>query len=116
MTNNEKEDRPSKTEGERFSLHTRSSKRGDVYYAQFRKDDGTWGTAKSTHIRVTKGKDGPRAQRDALVRATAWAQAYLDGGQVVTRERATFAAFAAGFFDSEGQWVCAPSADAVTVQ
>ena len=42
--------------------------------------------------------------REALIRATARAKAYLDGGQVVTRERATFAAFAAGFFDAEGQW------------
>jgi len=98
------EELPTKTEGERFSLHTRPSKRGDVFYAQFRSDDGKWSTAKSTHVRIPKGKDGPRAMREALIRATAWAQTYLDGGQVVTRERATFAAFAAGFFDSEGQW------------
>jgi hypothetical protein len=103
MQNNEMADRPTKTEGERFSLHTRSSKRGDVFYAQFRRDDGTWGTAKSTHIRVTKGKDGPRAQRDALVHATAWAQSYVDGGQVVTRERDTFTGFAKTFFSTEGE-------------
>ena len=70
-----------------------------------------------SRLRHLKGLlGGPRAIREALIRATAWTQAYLDGGRVVTRERATFAAFAAGFFDSEGQWVCAPSADAVTVQ
>ena len=95
---------PTKTEGERFSLHTRSSKRGLVFYAQFRKDDGTWGTAKSTHVRVSKGKDGPRALQEASIRAAAWAQAYVDGGQVVTRERATFSAFAKGFFDVAGEW------------
>jgi len=96
--------RPTKTEGERFSLHTRPSKRGAVYYVQFRKEDGTWGTAKSTHIRVPKGKDGPRAQRDVLVRATAWAQSYVDHGQVVTRERDTFASFTGDFFDPDGEW------------
>ena len=95
---------PTKTEGERFSLHARPSKRGDVFYAQFRKDDGGWSTAKSTHVRLTKGKDGPRAQRDALIRATAWAQSYVDGGQVVAKERKTFAAFAKGFFDPDGEW------------
>jgi integrase len=104
MRKNEMEGLPTKTEGEQFSLHTRPSKRGDVFYAQFRRDDGKWSTAKSTHVRIPKGKDGPRAMREALIRATAWAQAYVDGGQVVTRERATFAGFAAGFFDSEGQW------------
>ena len=104
MQNTEKTERPTKTEGERFSLHTRPSKRGDVYYVQFRKDDGTWGTAKSTHVRVPKGKDGPRAQRDALVRATAWAQSYVDHGQVVTRERDTFASFGGDFFNPDGEW------------
>jgi hypothetical protein len=104
MRKTEMVDLPTKTEGERFSLHTRPSKRGAVFYVQFRKDDGTWSTAKSTHVRVAKGKDGPRAMRDALMHATAWAQEYVDHGQVVTKERATFASFAGGFFDPDGEW------------
>ncbi len=89
------------TESIDFPLHTRLSKKGPVFYVQFRKDDGRWSTAKSTHILVGAGK---RANDDALKRATAWAQSYLDHGQVVTRERATFEAFAEGFFDPDGEW------------
>ena len=89
------------TEGNDFSLHTRLSNKGPVFYVQFRKDDGRWSTAKSTHILVGAGK---RAHDNALKQATAWAQSYLDHGQVVTKERATFEAFAEGFFDPDGEW------------
>lgn len=89
-------------EGDDFSLHTRPSNRGEVFYVQFRKDDGTWGTAKSTHVLID-GK-GKRAREDALKEATAWAQSYLDHGQVVTKERGAFETFAKDFFNTEGEW------------
>ena len=52
-------------DGEDFSLHTRPSKRGPVFYVQFGLDNGRWTNAKSTKI------------------AVAWAQKYLDTGQVM---------------------------------
>jgi hypothetical protein len=85
-----------RTEGGDFSLHTRPSNKGPVFYVQFRKGHGTWGTAKSTHILDGSGR---RAHDDAVKEATAWAQSYVDHGQVVTKERATFSGFAIGFFD-----------------
>jgi len=90
-----------KTEGEDFSLHERPSKRGPVFYCQFRKDDGTWSTAKSTHVRVGRGR---RAHDEALKVATAWAQSYMLTGEVVSKERGTFETFAEGFFDWNGEW------------
>ena len=91
----------SNREGEDFSLHTRPSKKGRVFYVQFRKDDGSRSTAKSTHILVGTGK---RAHDDALKEATAWSQSCLDHGQIVTKQRATFEDFAENFFDPDSEW------------
>ncbi len=82
--------------GDDFSLHTRPSAKGPVFYAQFRTEGG-WTTAKSTRILDT----GKRKDYQAAV---AWCQQYLDSGQVVRKERLTFQAFAKGFFDWEGDW------------
>ena len=84
-------------EGTDFSIHTRPSARGPVFYAQFKLDDGAWSNAKSTRI-LDSGK---KKDREA---ATAWAQRYLDTGQIVNRETITFSAFSSSFFNWGGEW------------
>jgi integrase len=79
--------------GKPFSLYKRPTKKGHVWYAQFKLPDGTYGTAKSTGI-TTKGRGG----------AEAWAVDYLRSGQVVTRENVTLERFAKGFFDHNGDY------------
>jgi integrase len=82
---------------DQFSIHTRPSKRGPVFYVQFRNEDGTWTNAKSTRI-VDHGR-----KRDYQA-AVSWAKDYLNSGQVVTKERVKFKDFADGFFDWNGEW------------
>ena len=80
-----------------FALHTRPTDKGRIWYVQFRSTDGTRTTAKSTGI----FDHGKKADRDAAVRA---AQAYLDSGQIVLKERMTFEQYAKDFFSWEGTW------------
>lgn len=88
-------------QGQDFSLHTRPSKSGPVFYVQFRNVDGSWSTAKSTKI----VNQHPGSKRNADEKAaTAWAQRYLDSGQIVTRERNTFGQFSEDFFDWDGDY------------
>jgi integrase len=62
---------------------------------QFRGPDGKFGTAKSSGIVDTGKKKDFQA-------AVSWAQNYLDTGNVVSKERMTFALYAEHFFDWEG--------------
>lgn len=63
-----------------------------VWYARFRQDDGSFGTAKSTG----------QATKSA---AEAWAIDYLAQGQVITSETRSFKEFAAGYFDWKGTYI-----------
>ena len=70
-----------------YSLLKRSLSSGrHVYYVHFRKEDGAFGTAKSTS-QTTK------------TAGEAWAIKYLSSGQIVQKENLTFANFSKGFFE-----------------
>ena len=73
---------------EGFSLH----KRGNIWYVQFRNQDGSYNTAKSTH-KTHKGD------------ATVWAIEYLKSGQVVVKEKVTIDRFAKDFFYFDSAYV-----------
>ncbi len=66
-------------------------KRNRIYYAQFKLDNGTWSTAKSTGQKF-KGH------------AEKWAIDYLNQGDIVIRENVAFAAFAKDFFSWSGNY------------
>jgi integrase len=82
-------------EGKDFSIHTRQKKSGAVFYVQFRGPDGKFGTAKSSGILDT----GKKKDFQAVV---AWAQNYMDSGNIISKERMTFEAYAKDFFAWEG--------------
>lgn len=82
---------------ESFSLHTRETKKGPVFYVQFRNSDGSYTNAKSTKI-IDRGR---KKDRDAAVK---WAQNYLNTGQVLSKENVTLDSYSAGFFDWTGPW------------
>lgn len=78
-------------QGKSFSLQKRKRKNGGiVYYVQFKNDDGTYTTAKSTG-QNTKGK------------ATEWAVNYLQSGQIITKQNIRFKHFAKDFFSKDGE-------------
>lgn len=82
---------------DQFSIHTRDSKKGPIFYVQFKLDNGKWTNAKSTKIIDTGKKKDYQA-------AVSWAQKYIDTGSIVVRERMTFEQFVDGFFDWDGRW------------
>ncbi len=78
--------------GKLFSLYSRKPRKGKpVFYARFKKPDGTWGSGKCTNT----------TNRNM---AETWAINYLQGGQVVLKENITFEEFTAGFFNWGGEW------------
>jgi integrase len=87
-----------KRRGEPYSLSRRKNVDGTfVFTVRFRKDDGSWGSPKSTLI-LDNGK--PR-DRD---RAVAWAENYLSAGQVTHSANTTLADYGAGFFDWDAEY------------
>ena len=81
----------------RFSIHTRTKKKGSIFYVQFKDPSGAWSTAKSTGILDTGWKKEYQA-------AVTWALDYLELGTVVSREHVTISQVATGFFAWEGTW------------
>lgn len=77
--------------GRAYTVYPKKQKSGVMYYVEFRGPDGKFGTAKSTGQR-TKGA------------AETWANAYLNSGQIVSREKVTFKSFAEDFFDVDGSY------------
>jgi integrase len=76
-----------------YSLWKRKLPSGRTsYYARFRLDDGTFGTAKAT------GQSTKSA-------AESWAIDYLSRGQVITKENITFAEYANAYFDWDGPYI-----------
>lgn len=75
--------------GSRFSLTKR--KETGVYYARFRRHDGSWTTARSTRRRDKKG-------------AIEWCEEQLLQFGVPTGKRIRFKDFADGFYDDGGPW------------
>jgi integrase len=78
-------------EGTAFSVTSRPTKDGRVFYVRFKDANGDWLSAKSSRIEDT----GKKRDRQAAV---AWAQNYLDSGQIVIQQRATVGLLADGFF------------------
>ncbi len=76
-----------------YSLWKRKLPSGHViYYARFRLDNGSFGTAKAT------GQSTKSA-------AESWAIDYLATGQVITQENITFKNFASGYFAWDGPYI-----------
>jgi hypothetical protein len=73
---------------EGFSLH----KRGNAWYVQFKNEDRSYTTAKSTH----QTKNGE---------ANTWAINYLKSGQIVVNKKITIKSFAKDFFLYDGPYV-----------
>ncbi len=84
-------------EGKDFSLHTRETKKGPVFYAQFKIGPGKWSNAKTTKI-LDLGRKKDRSD------AVSWCNDYLASGQILTREKTKFKDFAEKFFSWEGEF------------
>lgn len=80
-----------------FALYTRQKADQRIFYAQFRKPEGGWTSAKSTRV-IDNGRDSDRAA------AIAWCQKQIDDGTIVTRHRIRFEPFAREMFQWESDW------------
>lgn len=80
-------------EAAEFSLYKRNMKKGPVFYARFRRPDGSWSSGKST------GK-GTRAE------AARWARRFIEtgGAEEHTSSAPRFATWAEGFWDPAGRY------------
>lgn len=80
-----------------FALYTRQKGDRSIFYAQFRKPEGGWSSAKSTRIQ----DNGRESARDAAI---AWCQKQIDEGTILTRHRIRFEDFAKQMFEWESDW------------
>lgn len=79
----------SKSDVVSYSIFRR--KNSPTYYAQFKRPDGSWTPAKSTHAK-TKEK------------AKQWCLEHMKGGEVIIQDKIVFEDFAKNFFSWNGTW------------